>query len=162
MMQGVEAAVESGREETFAEFLQKSTYAKEAKDLAISYVEGFNAARSEIIGIASLVTDQKAADKIDGDDAFRLMNGYDALLHWMTQGISDLDSKLRLNSVVRAIGWEPGRAKIEFECALTGSVQTIAAKRVILTVPLRVLQSDAIRFHPEPDEIGRASCRERV
>ncbi len=159
VMQEMEAAVDAGREETFTEFLQRSTYAKDAKELATSYVEGFNAARSEIIGIASLVKDQKAADEIDGDDAFRLMNGYDAVLHWMTQGISDLDSKLKLNSVVRAIRWEPGHAQVEFESALTGAVQIVAARRVIVTVPLGVLQAETIHFDPQPDDILHAATR---
>src|SRR5581483_1484769 len=108
VMKGIEAAVEGGREQTFSEFLAQSSYSKTAKELATSYVEGFNAARAEVISIASLVKDAKAADAIGGDRAFRLMNGYDAIPRWMVQGIADLESKLKLNCVVQAIRWTPG------------------------------------------------------
>ena len=157
VIQEMEAAVENGREETFAEFLRKTTHGSDAKQLATFYVEGFNAARSEIIGIASLVEDQKAADEIDGESAFRIMNGYDAVPRWMIQGVGQLDSTLRLNSEVRSIRWTPGKATIEYVSALTGAVQTVAARHVIITVPLGILQANSIRFEPEPDDILHAA-----
>jgi monoamine oxidase len=153
VMKGLESAVESGREETFAEFLRHSNYPAEAKQLATSFVEGFNAARGEVISIASLVKDQKAADEIDGDAAFRLMDGYDAVPRWMTQGTQDLDEKLSLNSEVKSIHWREGHARVKFQSTITGAVQTIAATKVIVTAPLGVLQADSIRFEPEPVDI---------
>lgn len=158
VMKDVEAAVESGREETFSEFLEGTTYSTETKELATSYVEGFNAARSEVIGITSLAKDAKAADEIDGDCSFRLVNGYEAVPHWMIQGIEDLGSKLRLNCVARAIRWKAGRVSVEFVSESSGAVQTISAKQMIVTVPLGVLQAKAampgaIRFDPEPDDV---------
>jgi monoamine oxidase len=161
-MTGMQAAVEDGREETFSEFLAASNYSTEAKELATSYVEGFNAARAEVIGITSLVQDQKAADEIDGDRSFRLMEGYDAVPRWMIQGIDDLGSKLKLNCEVRALRWRPGSATVEFAAGLTGAIQTVKAKQVVITVPLGVLQAEAgapgaIRFDPEPDHVLHAS-----
>ncbi|MBV9406326.1 MAG: FAD-dependent oxidoreductase [Acidobacteriaceae bacterium] len=150
VMKDLEAAVKTGRDQTFSEFLEKSSYSADTKELAISYVEGFNAARREVISIASLVKDQKAADEIDGDRAFRLMNGYDAVLHWMLDGVRNLENKLRLNSEVRSIQWTSDGAAVEFASTLTGAVHSISARHVIVTVPLGVLQAQAIRFHPEP------------
>lgn len=157
VMKDVEAAVESGREQTFSEFLDQSNYSTATKELATSYVEGFNAARRDVISIASLVKDQQAADEIEGDRAFRLMDGYDAVPHWMLQSLRNLDNKLRLNCEVRAIRWTSGHATVEFVSTLTRAAQSLSARRVIITVPLGVLQANAIRFHPEPADTLQAA-----
>jgi len=157
VMKDLEAAVESGREQTFSEFLAQFDYPADVKELATSYVEGFNAAKADVISIASIVKDQKAADAIDGDRAFRLMNGYDSVLHWMLQGICDLDRKLQLNSQVRAVRWTQDGATVEFVSTQTGAVQKISARHVIVTVSLGVLQAEAIRFEPEPADILHAA-----
>jgi monoamine oxidase len=164
VMRGIEAAVEQGHEETFSAFLARSNYSNEAKELATSYVEGFNAARAEVIGIASLAKDQEAADEIDGDRAFRLMGGYDAVPRWMIQGIEDLGTKLKFNSEVRAIRWKRGSAAIEFASGVSGAVQTVEARQVVITVPLGVLQAEpgapgTIRFDPEPVDVLAAARR---
>ena len=65
-------------DQTFASFLERSPYPEDAKRLATSYVEGFNAARKELVGIASLAEDARAADEMDR--SFRILNGYDSVL----------------------------------------------------------------------------------
>lgn len=162
VMKAMDAAVKRGRDETFAEFLAGLDASRGAKELATSYVEGFNAARADIIGIKSLVKDQEAADEIDGDRSFRLMQGYDAVAGWMIHGIEDLQSKLKLSYEVRAIGWTPGNARIEFASAVSAATETVQAGKVVVTAPLGVLQADAsapgtIRFNPEPDDVLQAA-----
>ena len=157
VMQAMERTVESGREQTFAEFLAGTDFPEGSKQLATSYVEGFNAARADVIGIASLVKDQKAADEIDGDRAFRLMNGYDAVPQWLTRGISDLPNKLRLSTVVRKIRWTTGSVTVEFGNGETGQTGQVNARAVIVTAPLGVLQAGNIRFDPEPVDVLAAA-----
>ncbi|HZS57153.1 MAG TPA: NAD(P)/FAD-dependent oxidoreductase [Bryobacteraceae bacterium] len=162
VMEGLKAAVKKGRDETFSEFLEQSSYSKDAKELATSYVEGFNAARAELISIASLVQDAEAADEIDGDKSFRLMNGYEAIPRWLTQGMDDLGTKLKLNCAVQAIRWKRGTATVEFLSRDSSNVQTITAKQAVITVPLGVLQAapgllGAIEFDPEPTDILAAA-----
>jgi monoamine oxidase len=155
----LERVVESGREESFAQFLAGTDYPRAAKDLATSYVEGFNAARSDLVSIQSLVKDQKAADEIDGDSAFRLMNGYDAVSRWLADGVSDLDEKLKLNSEVRSVRWSEGSVRVEFGSSLSGAVQEVNAKHVVITVPLGVLERSSIRFDPEPADALHAAAQ---
>jgi monoamine oxidase len=142
----MERAAETGPDRTFQVFLDGTSYPVEVKRLATSYVEGFNAARKEIVGIASLTKDAKAADEIGGDQSLRWRDGYDALLRQILTGT------VRLNSVVEHISWRPGSAEIRFRSAVTGHVQTIRCRRVILTVPLGVLQSGDLEFDPAPSE----------
>jgi monoamine oxidase len=75
-------------------------------------------------------------------------------------GVADPTRKLRLNSVVEAIVWQPGAASVHVRHALTGNRQAIRCRRVIITVPLGVLQSESgIHFQPEPDEALEAARR---
>jgi len=142
----------------FTEFLGNSVHTEEAKRWAAGYVEGFNAARQEIVGIHSLAQDAAAADQIDGDRAFRLADGYQALALHLLAGVTEPARKLRLNSVVEGIVWRPGDVSVHVRHALTGGHTIVRCRRVIITVPLGVLQAqDAIRFEPEPADALHAA-----
>jgi monoamine oxidase len=152
-------AAANGPDQSFAEFISRAKHPEEAKRLATNFVEGFNAARAEIVGIASLAKDMEAADEIDGDSSFRLLSGYDAIPLYLLWGVRDPHSQLRLNTVVEAIDWRPGSAAIRARSALTGSESTFLARHVILTVPLGVLQNSSIQFTPEPVDSFAAARR---
>lgn len=159
-------AANQGEDRPFADFLAQSSYSEDAKRLAASYVEGFNAARQEIIGIASLAEEARAADQIGGDRSFRILNGYDSATGYLLNGIEDIGTKLRLNSIVERIEWKPGDATVRVRSPLTGEIERVRTRRVIFTVPLGVLQltpdtPESIRFDPEPFETltaARALC----
>jgi len=127
-------------DETFQHFLDRSSYSPAQKQQAAAFVEGFNAARREVIGTAALAKDQRAGDKVEGDRTFRVREGYDALIHSLARGVD-----VRLNAVVEAIVWKPGSATIRVSAA-----EPVQARRVIITAPLGVLHAGAIRFDPEP------------
>jgi len=150
------------KDRSFSSFLDESKHPENAKRLAAAYVEGFNAARKEVIGIASLAEDARAADQIDGNRSFRLLNGYDSLMLHLLDGVNDAQRKLRLNSIVKNIHWKRGSARVEICSALTGNLETVRSRRVVITVALGVLQADtnaagAIGFHPEPESTLRAA-----
>lgn len=144
-----------GKDRSFSEFVAGSAHSGQAKQLATSYVEGFNAARSEKVSIASLAEDAEASDQIDGDHTYRLISGYDAIIRGLIAGVNDLPSKLHLNSIVRRIEWSAGQATVHVESAVTGQTTTAKARRVIVTAPLGVLQGD-IEFDPEPANVEAA------
>lgn len=143
----------SGPDQTFDDFLESLEEPAEAKRWARGFVEGFNAAHAKSISIQALAVESEAADEIDGDRAFRLMNGYDSVLRALCPGIENI----RLNALVEGIGWSHGSATAHVRCALTGELTTYRAKRVIITVPLGVLQTGALRFDPEPTAALRAA-----
>lgn len=145
-------------DQTFAGFLERSAHPENAKRLATSYVEGFNAARKEEIGIASLAQDARAADEIDGDRSFRILNGYDCVVSDLLNSSGEIGTKLRLNSIIERIEWKRGACVVHVRSALTGAVETVRSRRVIITVPLGILQATpdllgSIRFEPEPAEV---------
>lgn len=153
-------------DESFAEFLGRSAHSDDAKELAASFVEGFNAADKNVIGIASLAQDAAAAASIGGDRSYRVVNGYDAVVSSLASGVEELHSTLQLNAVVERIEWETGRATVHFRSGLSNREATVTAHRVIITVPLGVLQAEAgsagtIRFEPEPVDTLAAAHRLR-
>jgi monoamine oxidase len=160
VMADMRLAAGQGPDRPFSEFLATSVHTEQAKLWAAGYVEGFNAARQEIIGIASLAQDASASEEIDGGRAFRLVNGYQAVPLYLLAGIAEPARKLHLNSVVETIVWQPGAASIQVRHAITGNLKVIRCRRVVITVPLGVLQAESgIHFQPEPGDALRAARR---
>lgn len=155
VLEDMRKTAEHGPDQTFADFLEQSAHSEQAKQLATSYVEGFNAARKEIIGISSLALDAAAADAIDGDASFRILNGYHAVARYIAAGIENPALNLRLQTVVNRIEWRAGLVTAYFQTGPAKRAETVTAKKVVITVPLGVLQAGvdnagAIRFDPEP------------
>jgi monoamine oxidase len=60
---------------------------------------------------------------------------------------------LRLNTVVERLEWQRGLVRIHARSALGQELAPLSARFCAITAPLGVLQSDAIRFDPEPPAI---------
>ncbi|MFL6449798.1 MAG: flavin monoamine oxidase family protein [Bryobacteraceae bacterium] len=149
---------ETGADPSFLDFIQHVRQPESIKEMAISFVEGFNAAHKERISVASLAQDAKAADQIDGDRNFRIVTGYRAFAEFLLNASPDTASRLRLNTVVTAVDWKRGHAQVDALCTLTGTIAQFEASRVIITIPLGVLRANdgtpgSICFHPVPHEV---------
>jgi monoamine oxidase len=143
-------------DQSFDQFLESRDYSEAAKQAARGFVEGFNAADSSEISIQALAEETRAADEIDGDRIFRVVNGYEAVTQHIARAIPRLLNKLRLNSVVENIAWQEGGVSAQVRNRLN-RVVTYRARRAIVTVPLGVLQAGAIQFSPEPTELLNAA-----
>ena len=70
------------RDQSFLEFLDErcppSTNPRQqhAREWAIRYVSGFNAADPSVVGVHWLVKEMEAEERIDGQRAFRAVTGY--------------------------------------------------------------------------------------
>ena len=151
-------------DETFETFLQRSRQPAELKAWAAVHVEGFNAARRDRVSVKSLVRDDEAAGKIEGGRTFRILNGYDSIPQALEESIPDHQSVVRLNSVVEQVTWSRGRVAVQYRDGISGERTTMQCSRLVVTVPLGVLQSrndgrGTIRFDPEPAGTLRAARR---
>jgi hypothetical protein len=145
----------TGADPSFFEFIQEARQPQAVKDLATSYVEGFNAAHKERISVASLAQDAESAEAVDGDRTFRIASGYTRIPEFLLETSRDGDSQLRLNTIVSSVRRSPGRAQVEARSTLTDATFQIESRRVIITVPLGVLKAredevGAIAFNPVP------------
>jgi len=144
ILEDLKESASPDRDESFLDFLNRSPYDDEQKQAATGFVEGFNAARKEEVSVASLAQDMHASDEIDGDCSFRILEGYDAV----ARALAGAETDVKLNSIVESIAWQPQDCEVRL---LSGEIHH--ASRVLITVPLGVLQAGDLRFDPEPTEI---------
>jgi monoamine oxidase len=139
----------------FSQFIQERYGAEdqlEIKRLALDYVEGFNAAKAGRISVAALVEMEGG-----GDFAFRILNGYDQVAHYLLAGCDPQRFALRLGVVASEINWTRGGVKVIASSRAGHSLPPFRAERALITLPLGVLQAPlgamgAVRFEPELKE----------
>ena len=123
----------------------------EAKDRALRYVVGFNAADADKVSVHWLVQSRLADEKIQGERAFYMAGGYATLIGIFEKQLRAAGVSISLNTIVKSVQWSPGNVQL-LAHGDSGPV-TISTPRVLITVPLGVLQSapgetGAIRFDP--------------
>lgn len=149
---------DSSPDESFLDFLARSSSygdSQDAKQHAIGYVSGFNAADPAQVSVHWLVHGRRAEEQLSGDRAFRIVGGYEVFLNILTAELEKLRIPVRLNTKVREIRVKSGRVEIRVKSAHAG--ETLTAPRALITFPLGVLQAAAnrtsgdcaIRFDPE-------------
>src|SRR5258705_9005826 len=117
--------------------------------LARQYVEGFNAADASRISAVGLRDAEKSSEKIEGDLLFRVGGGYDGVIRALVSQF-----EIRLNAIVTDIRWFRGQVS-----ATCSSGDKFSAKRAIITLPLGVIQANAVRFQPDIAKHRQAANR---
>ncbi len=140
-----------GPDQSFEQFLASASYGDDTKRAARGYIEGFNAAESNLISIQALAQEMGAADEIDGGRSFRFSRGYDAIPLHLLRSVPWFESKLRLNIAAESVSWHRD------EVFVRAGGHVWRARKAIITVPLGVLQAGSIAFLPEPSGILRAA-----
>jgi monoamine oxidase len=149
-------------DESFGQFLRRSGYPAQAKLQAARQVEGFDAARQELISLASLKLEWKAAEEIDGDRSFRLIDGYDAVVRDLVRAIPGWSSVVQLNSVVERVKWRRDRVVVTYRDTRDDARRELTCRKLIVTLSLGVLQAapgsmGAIAFEPSPVDALKAA-----
>ncbi|MFC6645776.1 flavin monoamine oxidase family protein [Granulicella cerasi] len=143
-----------GEDVPFAAWLRTQQLPAEQAEALVSYVEGFNAAISERIGVLSLGAQQKAEDESEGYRAWHVRGGYAQLAEYLLARCRELKVEVRFEAVVQGLRWEAGAVEV------ATSAGAFRAPRCIVTLPLGVLQqvngADGITITPEPTAIAQA------
>jgi monoamine oxidase len=119
--------------------------------LARPRIEAYDAADPAQVSVQSLVRERRAEDQLDGERAFRMPAGYDAIPALLHARIAPERGRVELNTVVTSVEWEPGRVAV----ACAGG-QAFTARRVVVALPLGVLQAGSVDFSPSLPEKGAA------
>jgi monoamine oxidase len=151
-------------DQPFSQFLATIDAPADAKIAAGAYVEGFNAARADMISVRALAEEMQAADVIEGDRSFRVAAGYNHLAEWLWRECKSPFFTLRLKTVVTRVRWKRGRVEVAAQTVSSSSGELFVADFAVITLPLGVLQSradvcGAVEFVPELKRLDKALSR---
>lgn len=153
---------DSSPDESFLQYLDRrwKNANPDAKQKAIGYVSGFNAADPALVGLHWLVQEQEAEQKIEGARAFRAPHGYTDLLQIFQNQLSELKVDLTLNTLVETVQWS--KTGVQISARDVRGVSTIEASHAVVTLPLSLLKTSAagkgpVTFNPElPSQFSNA------
>jgi monoamine oxidase len=103
-----------------------------------NYVEGYYAA--DISKASTLAMKKELTES--SDKQFRPEGGYGKLANFLFDECTKKDAQFFFSSLVQKIDWQPGMVMIS-----TNSI-SFEAKKLLVTVPVGVLQQNAIKFFP--------------
>ncbi|MFI5135867.1 MAG: flavin monoamine oxidase family protein [Chitinophagales bacterium] len=144
---------------TLNEFLERNFQGNEFAGLKNSirgFAEGYDAADPENF---STIAFRDEWMKDDEGQQFRIKGGYSSLLEWLASQIEKSGGEILLNKTVKKINWK----KNEVE-AISDAGEKFIAEKIIISVPLGVLNADAsgegaISFFPSvADKIESAKA----
>jgi monoamine oxidase len=150
IIEAVDSQIPAGFDSSYQEFLQTANASAFQKQIAKSYVEGFNAARADLISTAALKFEEDAAEKIEATKQFRITRGYASIVEHLARRLPP--ESIRTGCVVRAVRWRKGH--VEIDATAGGESLHFSGRRAVVTLPLGVLRAalegepDAIAFDP--------------
>jgi monoamine oxidase len=116
--------------------------------LARSYVEGFNACPAAEVSAVSLAQQSDAGSEIQADRLFRIVEGYGALVEFLVRRATRAGAEFRFGAVVQSIRWRRGRVEARARGHFAGALAPELARAAVVTLPVGVLSSRAVRFTP--------------
>ncbi|HEX6573091.1 MAG TPA: NAD(P)/FAD-dependent oxidoreductase, partial [Steroidobacteraceae bacterium] len=138
---------------TLCDFLERHRRALRpaVRSLACSLVEGFDAADPTRISAREVLEEWQGSASADAP-TFRASRGFGAMIEAMRATLPPQRTRLQCGTVVRTVRWR--RGSVEIEALRHDEPLVVTARRVIVTLPLGVLQQPdaargAVRFEPE-------------
>ena len=114
-----------------------------------------SAADSDALGVLGPAEESSLAREEFGYSNFQLVEGYEALL---SRRAAPLVDRVRLKTRVTAVRHGPDGVRLETRDD-RGDADELRAQRVVVTLPLGILKSDAVVFDPPLPEAKRAAIR---
>ena len=122
------------RDMSFDALLARRKIPAKTKTFARMMVQGFDAADPRRVSAQSIIDEWSGTEM--GESQPRPQGGYGTLLHWLGNSVLASGARLHLNTEVKHVRWKRHRA----------TVNGIKAPRVIVTLPLGVLQYGPLQF----------------
>lgn len=133
-----------------AKFIEKHLQGKEFEEVRFSlknYVEGYYAADTHKASTFALRDELNTSS----DKQYRIEGGYIKLVDYLYRQCMEKGVQFFLSNPVKEINWNQDVVKVVTE------QNSITSNKVLVTVPVGVLQSEAIRFSPAvPEKIQAA------
>ena len=140
-------AVSLDRDVSFAALLARRRVSAKTRTFARLMVQGFDAADPARVSARSIAEEWGEGGSL-GASQPRPQGGYGPLFERLAQSLVERGVRLQLNSPVHAVQWKRGDVRVR---GLSHGRQfAFRARRAIVTLPLGVLQANAVRFSPAP------------
>ena len=135
----------TGPDCSFTEYVSRLKLSDEEHEAETGYVEGFNAADASEASVLALGRQQQAEDAIEGDRMWRLVDGYEALTKYLRGKVEAAGGKFVFGTKVVQVDRQDDGVHVEDKTS-----HVFSAHKVVVTVPLAVLQRAVIGFNPAP------------
>ena len=139
------------RDLSFAVFLARQRLPARTKALATMMVQGFDAADPKLVSAKSIAEEWGGGEL--GDSQPRPQGGYGALFDWLARDVLARGAQLCLGAVVHAMRWQRGSATLAGR--FHGEHFSLRSRRVIVTLPLGVLQSGPLGFREKRQSLAK-------
>jgi len=133
------------RDVSFDRLLARTRASRRTKSFARMMVQGFDAADPARVSARSIIEEWGEGGSL-GASQPRPQGGYGALFDWLAQTVVAAGARLQLDSPVREVQWKRGAVLVRGTSF--GRSFAFRGKHAIVTLPLGVLQSKAVRFSP--------------
>ncbi len=143
-VEGVSLEKDLADDVSFDRFLAGRRLPEKTKTFARMMVEGFDAADPARVSARSIVEEWTGGGL--GAAQPRPEGGYGAPLGWLARRIVARGGNLQLGAVVREVRWKRGGVTVRG--IFQGEPFTVRTRQAVVTLPLGVLQSGAVRFSP--------------
>jgi len=135
-----------------------------AREMVISFVEGFNAADVTRVSARGLAEQAEATEASGGDATHRVLDGYDCLPHHLAAPLERRPGALRVSTIVTDVRWGGAGVDVGTRAALGGPPARLRGRAAVITLPLGLLQappsaSGAVRFVPALPPAKRSAIR---
>lgn len=125
----------------------------ETSDMLRKFAAGYDTADPTRFSAFAM---RKELQSEDDDHQYRVEGGYCTMINYLAAEIVKNGGHIQLSAVVKQVQWEPGKVKVT-----TDAEQEFTAQKLIITLPLGVLQADkqkhgAITFTPPIPEREQA------
>lgn len=144
-----------GADIAFADYPPLAKLAPEKRDEVINFVQSFNAADYRQVGVHSLAVQQRAEEETGSDELFRLRDGYDRIPEFAAQKVREAGGRIELSRPVEKIEWEQGRVQVFAQDG--GELAQLSAEKIVIALPLGVLQQFGVIFDPVPQALVAAN-----
>jgi monoamine oxidase len=142
-----------GRDRSLQAFLDELVSADprlhDDAERAAAWVRSYDAADPATISARSLMHERRAEARTRADRSFRLPLGYVAILDALRAPLSP--EALVLGTTVESVEWRPGEVVVH-----AAGTKTFSARKLIVTLPLPVLQEGRVTFAPALPDKARA------
>ncbi|HEX6132421.1 MAG TPA: NAD(P)/FAD-dependent oxidoreductase [Longimicrobiales bacterium] len=121
----------------------------------LRYVEGFHAAELDRVGVHWLSHTIRDSAGGGGEQRHHAMHGFDRTPAGLRMQIGP-SHDIRLDTVALEIVWRRGAVEVRCRSRAGAPLDSIHARRAIITLPLGVLQAGSVRFVPAVDALTGA------